>query len=83
MLLDDLIELGARFIPGIKEVPDRAQAAHAALDHIAQMKGEKPWLLVYDNVAQPGEHGEVDAGRRGACADHDAVVGLGARPRRW
>ena len=54
-LLDDLIELGARFIPGLKEVPDRAQAAHAALDHIAQMKGEKPWLLVYDNVAQPGD----------------------------
>jgi hypothetical protein len=54
-LLDDLIELGARFIPGIKEVPDRAQAAHAALDHIAQMRGEKPWLLVYDNVEQPGD----------------------------
>ena len=30
-LLDDLIELGARFIPGLKGVPDRAQAAHAAL----------------------------------------------------
>jgi len=53
-LLDDLIELGARFIPGIKEVPDRAQAAHAALDHIAQRKGERSWLLVYDNVEQPG-----------------------------
>ena len=53
-LLDDLIELGARFIPGIKEVPDRAQAAHAALDHIAQMRAERPWLLVYDNVDQPG-----------------------------
>jgi hypothetical protein len=53
-LLDDLIELGARFIPGLKEVPDRAQAAHAALDHIAHRKGERPWLLVYDNVEQPG-----------------------------
>ena len=54
-LLDDLIELGARFIPGIKEVPDRAQAAHATLGHIAQMRGERPWLLVYDNVEQPGD----------------------------
>jgi hypothetical protein len=54
-LLDDLIELGARFIPGLKEVPDRAQAAHAALDHIAQIQAERPWLLVYDNVEQPGD----------------------------
>jgi hypothetical protein len=54
-LLDDLVELGARFIPGIREVPDRAQAAHAALDHIAQMRAGKPWLLVYDNVEQPGD----------------------------
>ena len=54
-LLDDLIELGARFIPGLKEMPDRAHAAHAALDHIAQMKAERPWLLVYDNVEQPGD----------------------------
>ena len=54
-LLDDLVELGARFIPGIREVPDRAQAAHAALGHIAQMRAGKPWLLVYDNVEQPGD----------------------------
>ena len=54
-LLDDLVELGSRFIPGLKEMPDRAEAAHAALDHIVQMKAEKPWLLVYDNVEQPGD----------------------------
>ena len=53
-LLDDLIELGARFIPGIKEVAERAQAAHAALGHIAQTRGGKPWLLVYDNAEHPG-----------------------------
>ncbi len=54
-LLDDLIELGAKLIPGLAEVKDRAQAAHATLAAIAQMKAEKPWLIVYDNVEQPGD----------------------------
>jgi tetratricopeptide (TPR) repeat protein len=54
-MLGDLVELGARFIPGIREVPDRAQAAHAALAYIANMRAGKPWLLVYDNVEQPGD----------------------------
>ena len=75
-LLDDLIELGARFIPGIKEVKDRAQAAHAALDHIAQMKAEKPWLLVYDNVEQPGDIAKLTLDRGRPRPDHDAVAGM-------
>ncbi|MFM1814263.1 MAG: hypothetical protein RLZ98_958 [Pseudomonadota bacterium] len=52
-LLDDLIELGSRFIDGLKEVPDRAQAAQATLTHIAQTQWAKPWLIVYDNVPEP------------------------------
>jgi tetratricopeptide (TPR) repeat protein len=54
-LLDDLIELGARFIPGIRELPEREQAARATLDFIDQAGFEKPWLIVYDNVEQPGD----------------------------
>ncbi len=52
-LLGDLIELGARFIPGLDVVPDREAAAHATLDFIAQTPAGKPWLLVYDNAESP------------------------------
>ena len=52
-LLDGLIELGARFIPGLDTVPDREAAAHATLDFIAQTPAGKPWLLVYDNAENP------------------------------
>ncbi len=54
-LLDDLIELGARFIPGIGAVPDREQAAREALDFIGHAKSDKPWLLIYDNVESPAD----------------------------
>ena len=53
-LADDLIELGARFIAGLKQMPERDQAARRALDWIGQAGFEKPWLLVYDNVEEPG-----------------------------
>ena len=33
-----------------------------ALGHIAQMRAGKPWLLVYDNVEQPGDIEKLDAG---------------------
>ncbi len=52
-LLDGLIELGARFIPGLDTVPDREAAAHATLDLLAQTPAGKPWLLVYDNAENP------------------------------
>jgi tetratricopeptide (TPR) repeat protein len=52
-LMGDLIELGARFIPGLAEVPDREAAARATLDFIAQTPADKPWLLVYDNAENP------------------------------
>ena len=52
-LIGDLIELGARFIPGLAEVPDREAAARAALDFIAQTPSDKPWLLIYDNAENP------------------------------
>ena len=52
-LLDDLIDLGSHFIPGLKTVEDREAAAQSALDHIWQGNYAKPWLIVYDNVEKP------------------------------
>jgi hypothetical protein len=52
-LLDDLIALGSRFIGGLDEVPEREQAARAAIEHLEQDGWEKPWLVVYDNVDEP------------------------------
>ena len=53
-LLDDLIELGIRWIDkSLGGVPDRRQAALAVLDEITQRKTARPWLLVYDNVEGP------------------------------
>ena len=49
-LLDDLIDLGSRFVPGLKEEQDRDAAARKALETIANLRGAKPWLLVYDNA---------------------------------
>ena len=54
-LLDDLIQLGARFIPGLEVVPDREQAARAVLDSIDLLRFEKPWLLVYDGAESPAD----------------------------
>src|SRR5262249_12725456 len=53
-LADDLIELGARFIPGLREEAERDRAARKALDWIERAGFGKPWLLVYDNVEDPG-----------------------------
>jgi hypothetical protein len=53
-LLDDLIALGARLIPGLKESRDRSQAARAALDQLEQPSA-KPWLLIYDDVQDPSD----------------------------
>ena len=55
ILLDDLIELGSHFIPGLATREDRLEAARDTVDHIWQGKFEKPWLLVYDNVEKPGD----------------------------
>ena len=41
-LLGGLIELGARFIPGLDTVPDREAAAHATLDFLAQTPPANP-----------------------------------------
>ena len=52
-IVDALVALGAIFIPGLNEAQDRAEAARAALNFIADGGFEKPWLLLYDNVEQP------------------------------
>ena len=50
-LLDDLAALGARFIPGLPDKPE--DAALITVDQLAQMRTEKPWLLIYDNADGP------------------------------
>lgn len=53
-LIDDLIDLGSRLIPNLKEVQERDRALHLALDAIGGAGEDKPWLIVYDNVEKPG-----------------------------
>ncbi len=53
-LEDDLIDLGSRFISGLKDIGDRAKAAHLAIQHLAEDPTDKPWLIVFDNVETPG-----------------------------
>jgi tetratricopeptide (TPR) repeat protein len=54
-LLEDLVELGGHFIPGLRTTDDRPKAVRATLDHIWQGEYALPWLLVYDNVEKPGD----------------------------
>ena len=53
-LVDDLIDLGSRIMPNLQDVQDRDRALHLALDAIEGAGGDKPWLIVYDNVEKPG-----------------------------
>ena len=53
-LIDDLIDLGGRLRPNLKDVQERDRALRLALDAIAAAGGDKPWLIVYDNVEKPG-----------------------------
>ncbi|MFZ1108439.1 MAG: TIR domain-containing protein [Rhodomicrobium sp.] len=48
-LIDDLAALGSRFIPGLGDMKPE-DAALTTADQLAQMRTEKPWLLVYDNA---------------------------------
>lgn len=47
-----LIDLGAHFIPGLKEIAEKQNAADATLNYLAtHFEGDKnPWLLIYDNI---------------------------------
>jgi tetratricopeptide (TPR) repeat protein len=51
-LIDDLVALGARLIPGLGDMKPE-DAALRTVDQLAQMRTEKPWLLVYDNAEAP------------------------------
>ena len=53
-LIDDLIELGKRDIPGLDRWDDREAAAREALRLIATKRTNQPWLIVYDNAPGPG-----------------------------
>jgi hypothetical protein len=50
--VDGLVALGAQFIPGLAEMENRYEAAKTALALVNE-GGEKPWLLIYDNVEEP------------------------------
>ncbi len=49
-LIDDLIELGSRLVPGLSDITDRQAAAKKTLEEIATHREALPWLLVYDNA---------------------------------
>ncbi len=51
-LVDDLVALGSRIIPGLADMKPE-DAALATVDRLAQMHTEKPWLLVFDNADDP------------------------------
>ena len=51
-LVDDLIELGARFLSGLETWDDRDAAAREALMLVAR-PNNRPWLLVFDNAPGP------------------------------
>jgi len=51
-LVDDLVALGSRFIPGLDGMKPE-DAARATVDRLTQMRTEKPWLLVFDNADDP------------------------------
>jgi tetratricopeptide (TPR) repeat protein len=53
-LIDDLIDLGKKKIPGLDRMDDREAAAREALSFIATSGTNRPWLLVYDNAQGPG-----------------------------
>ncbi len=53
-LIEDLIDLGKRDIPGLDRWDNREAAAREALSLIATRKTNQPWLLVYDNAPGPG-----------------------------
>ncbi|MEL6567842.1 MAG: tetratricopeptide repeat protein, partial [Pseudomonadota bacterium] len=50
----DLIELGERYISGLSEKQDRDASVQQALEAIENHQSDRPWLLVYDNVPEPG-----------------------------
>ena len=49
-----LVDLGATFIPSLADADDLQGAARFTLNLIAHGGFAKPWLLVYDNVDDPG-----------------------------
>jgi tetratricopeptide (TPR) repeat protein len=51
-LVDDLVALGQRLIPGLDGL-EPGEAAQRTIDHIAQMQTRRPWLMIYDNVDDP------------------------------
>jgi tetratricopeptide (TPR) repeat protein len=53
-LIDDLVDLGKRYISGLGRWSDREAAARKALGLIATRRTNRPWLLVYDNAPHPG-----------------------------
>jgi hypothetical protein len=48
-----LVQLDARFIRGLDEMPDQATVAQTALRFLEHTGAAKPWLLIYNNVANP------------------------------
>ena len=50
-----LIDLGERWLPGLKQAEDRDDAVRRALEFLENGAFAKPWLLIYDNIEKPGD----------------------------
>jgi hypothetical protein len=79
-MLDDLIELGARFITRLAEVGDRQEAARATLDFVSATRFEKPRLIVYVNVERPADIEKLTP--RPGLGDELVVRPVSRSPRR-
>lgn len=53
-IINSFLELGEKLQQGIKLNPDREEAAHAVMQLISEATPDGPWLLVYDNLENPG-----------------------------
>ena len=51
-ILDGLIDLGSKFIPGLLEEKNKTIAANHTMDFLEThyKDAEKPWLFIYDNI---------------------------------
>ncbi len=82
-LREDISALGRRISDEITHIEDADHRFRLSLDLIAQSGAERPWLLVYDNVASPADLAEA-CPREGAriliTTNHQDWRGRGAEP---
>ncbi|MEO0551225.1 MAG: tetratricopeptide repeat protein [Pseudomonadota bacterium] len=73
---DDLIDLGAKYIPGLKEAGNRDEARQLALQSLENLSASRPWLIVYDNAPK-------QSALKGKVPRAGAKVIITSRDPRW